>query len=89
MKKTKKIPRKKLVQGDEVGQPREMTDKAPKGHLKLDGRISLIVRWRFCKMSLPTLIISCLLVLNIFALCCVKHKLCPVEVINISPKCHN
>ena len=50
MKKTKKIPRKKLVQGDEVGQPREMTDKAPKGHLKLDGRISLIERWRFFKI---------------------------------------
>ena len=51
MKKTKKIPRKKLVQGDEVGQPREMTCKAPKGHLKLDGRISQIVRWGFCHIS--------------------------------------
>ena len=51
MNKTKKIPRKKLVQGDEVGQPREMTYKAPKGHLKLDGRIYSIVRWGFCHIS--------------------------------------
>ena len=51
MNKTKKIPRKKLVQDDEVDQPREMTCKAPKGHLKLDGRISQIVRWGFCHIS--------------------------------------
>ena len=48
MKETKNIPRQKLVKGDEVVEPREMSLKAPKSLLKWDGRISWIVK---CKYS--------------------------------------
>ena len=48
VKETKNIPRQKLVKGDEVVEPREMSLKAPKSLLKWDGRISWIVK---CKYS--------------------------------------
>ena len=58
--------------------------KICKDHVKVDQKV-----YKGCINNiilLTQLILSCMLVLNIFALCCVKHKLCPVEVINISHK---